>query len=91
MALFLSTMRDIYCRVRERGYDMNDHRTSTGFSKAISTGPRRETGVVKPDVARNADRMRARHAAITNNVKKWREYKDWAEKIRDAWEEEQSK
>jgi hypothetical protein len=88
MTLFLSTVRDIYCRVRERGHDMSDHRTPIEFSKAISTGPRRETGAVKPGVARNADRMRARHAAITNNFKKWREYKDWAEKTRDAWDEE---
>jgi hypothetical protein len=28
-----------------------------------------------------------RHAAITNNLNSWRNYRNWAEKIRGAWEE----
>ena len=28
-----------------------------------------------------------RHAAITDNLKNWRSYKEWAEKIRGTWQE----
>jgi hypothetical protein len=67
---------------------MSDRRTPTRFSKDISEG-RLETVAVKPaaTVARNADRIRGRHAAITNNFNKWRNYKDWVQKIRGAWDE----
>ena len=33
-------------------------------------------------------RARARHAAITKNLYTWSNYKNWAEKMRDNWEEE---
>jgi hypothetical protein len=36
----------------------------------------------------NANRTSARHAAITNNLNKYRNYKDWAENIRGSWDEE---
>jgi hypothetical protein len=67
---------------------MSDCKTTTRFSKHLSGG-RLEAAPVKPAAtgARNADRIRGRHAAITNNFNKWRIYKDWAEKIRDTWDE----
>jgi hypothetical protein len=33
-------------------------------------------------------RARARHAAITKNLYTWSNYKSWAEKMRDNWEDE---
>ena len=33
-------------------------------------------------------RARARHAAITKNLYTWSNYKSWADKMRDNWEEE---
>lgn len=33
-------------------------------------------------------RARARHAAITKNLYTWSNYKNWAEKMRDNWEDE---
>jgi hypothetical protein len=50
---------------------------------------RPETGAVKPaaPVPKNAERIHGRHAAITNNFNSWRNYKEWAEKIRGTWEE----
>jgi hypothetical protein len=33
-------------------------------------------------------RARARHAAITKNLYTWSNYKNWADKMRDNWEEE---
>jgi hypothetical protein len=33
-------------------------------------------------------RARARHAAITKNLYSWSNYKNWADKMRDNWEEE---
>ena len=32
-------------------------------------------------------RARARHAAITKNLYTWSSYKNWAEKMKDSWEE----
>jgi hypothetical protein len=33
-------------------------------------------------------RARARHAAITKNLYTWSNYKNWADKMRDNWEDE---
>ena len=33
-------------------------------------------------------RARARHAAITRNLYTWSSYKNWAERVRDSWEDE---
>lgn len=35
-------------------------------------------------------RARARHAAITKNLYTWSNYKNWADKMRDNWEDEES-
>jgi hypothetical protein len=62
--------------------DINS-KTPTRFAKVILSAPPPETGVSK-----NAWRIRARHAAITNNCDNWRSYKAWAEKMRGTWKEE---
>ena len=36
-------------------------------------------------------RARARHAAITKNLYTWSNYKSWAEKMKDNWDEEDAK
>ena len=36
-------------------------------------------------------RARARHAAITKNLYSWSNYKNWADKMRDNWEEDDPK
>jgi hypothetical protein len=33
-------------------------------------------------------RARARHAAITKNLYSWSNYKNWADKMRDNWEDD---
>jgi len=33
-------------------------------------------------------RARARHAAITKNLYTWSNYKNWADKMRDHWDED---
>lgn len=33
-------------------------------------------------------RARARHAAITKNLYTWSSYKNWAERVKDAWDAE---
>jgi hypothetical protein len=68
---------------------MSDSKTPTRFAKVLLPAARPETGVVKPaaTVPKNAERIRGRHAAITNNFNNWRSYKEWAEKIRGTWEE----
>jgi hypothetical protein len=60
---------------------MSDSKTPTRFAKAILSTARLNT-----DVPKNAERIRGRHAAITNNFNSWRSYKAWAEKIRGTWE-----
>jgi hypothetical protein len=61
---------------------MSDRKTPTRIAKMIRDASRLETGVPK-----NAERIRGRHATITNNFNNWRSYKAWAEKIRDSWEQ----
>jgi hypothetical protein len=36
-------------------------------------------------------RARARHAAITRNLYTWSNYKSWADRMRDSWEEDDSR
>jgi hypothetical protein len=60
---------------------MGDSKTPTRLAKTILRAP------LKTDVPKNAERIRGRHAAITNNFNNWRSYKAWAEKIRGTWEE----
>jgi hypothetical protein len=62
---------------------MSDGKTPTRFAKEILRAGRLEKGGTK-----EAERMRGRHAAITNNFNTWRSYKSRAEKIRATWEEE---
>ena len=67
---------------------MSDSKTPTRFAKVLLRAARLETGAVKAaaTVPKNAERIRGRHAAITNNFNNWRNYKAWAEKIRGTWE-----
>ncbi|MGH8211485.1 MAG: hypothetical protein ACRETD_01480 [Steroidobacteraceae bacterium] len=58
----------------------------------VPTGsaPPASTDVTDP-YANWLDRMqraRARHAAITKNLYTWSSYKNWADKMRDNWEDE---
>ena len=83
VALFLSR------RVRDRPvsrtlarHEMSDSKTPTRFAKVILRAGRLEN-----EAPKNAERIRGRHAAITNNFNTWRSYKSWSEKIRGTWEE----
>jgi hypothetical protein len=68
---------------------MSDSKIPTRFAKVLLPAARLKMGAVKPaaTVPKNAERIRGRHAAITNNFNNWRSYKEWAEKIRGTWEE----
>jgi len=35
-------------------------------------------------------RARTRHAAITKNLHTWSNYKNWAEQVKDAWQDEEA-
>lgn len=35
-------------------------------------------------------RARARHATITKNLQTWSNYKSWAERMKDSWEDDSS-
>jgi hypothetical protein len=42
-----------------------------------------------PDWADRMQRARARHAAITRNLNTWSSYKNWADRMRESWEDEE--
>ncbi len=54
--------------------------------------------VGKPSASKDSDayatwldrmqRARARHAAITKNLYTWSNYKNWADKMKDSWEDD---
>jgi len=60
--------------------EMSDSKTPTRFAKVLLR-------TAETSVPENAERIRGRHAAITNNFNNWRSYKAWTEKIRGTWEE----
>jgi len=68
---------------------MRDSKTPTRMAKVHRRAPRVETGAVKPAAAvpKNSDKTSGRHAAITKNLNTWRSYRDWAQRIRETWEE----
>jgi hypothetical protein len=68
---------------------MSDSKTPARFAKVLLRAAPVEAGAVKPAASepRNAERIRGRHAAITNNFNNWRNYKEWAEEIRGSWVE----
>jgi len=42
-----------------------------------------------PDWLERMQRARARHAAITRNLNTWSNYKSWADRMRETWEDEE--
>ena len=68
---------------------------------AAAAGAAREPAAAAPVAATGAtpyanwlDRMqrtRGRHAAITKNLYTWSNYKNWADKVRDNWDEQPAK
>jgi hypothetical protein len=42
-----------------------------------------------PDWLDRMQRARARHAAITRNLNTWSNYKSWADRMRESWDEEE--
>jgi hypothetical protein len=69
---------------------MRDRKTPNRLAKALLRPARLETDAIKPAAAiapKNAERIRGRHATITNQFNNWRSYREWAEKIRGTWKE----
>lgn len=42
-----------------------------------------------PDWLDRMQRARGRHAAITRNLNTWSNYKNWADRMRESWEDEE--
>jgi len=42
-----------------------------------------------PDWLDRVQRARGRHAAITRNLNTWSSYKNWADRMRESWEDEE--
>ena len=55
-----------------------------------SNGPvATDAGEPFPDWADRMQKARARHAAITRNLNTWSNYKNWADRMRESWEDEE--
>jgi len=67
------------------------HEPNTG--QPVPTGATPAPADAADPYANWLDRMqraRARHAAITRNLYTWSNYKNWADKMRDNWEEDEA-
>ncbi len=54
-----------------------------------STGPTASVPAEPyPDWLDRVQRARGRHAAITRNLNTWSNYKNWADRMRESWEDE---
>ncbi|MHB8815166.1 MAG: hypothetical protein ACYDAE_18090 [Steroidobacteraceae bacterium] len=42
-----------------------------------------------PEWLDRVQRARGRHAAITRNLNTWSSYKNWADRMRESWEDEE--
>jgi hypothetical protein len=42
-----------------------------------------------PDWMDRMQRTRGRHAAITRNLNTWSSYKNWADRMRESWDDEE--
>ena len=42
-----------------------------------------------PDWLDRMQRARGRHAAITRNLNTWSSYKNWADRMRESWEDDE--
>ena len=63
-----------------------------GRSDAAPTGKSSAPAKDSDAYATWLDRMqraRARHAAITKNLYTWSNYKNWADKMKDSWDDEE--
>jgi hypothetical protein len=84
VALFLSkSVRDRPVSLTLARREMSDSKTPIRFAKVIL----RSAARLGKGVPKNAERIRGRHAAITDNFNNWRSYNLWAEKIRGTWED----
>ncbi len=64
--------------------------SATGRHDAVPAG-KSSSGTDADPYANWLDRMqraRARHAAITKNLYTWSNYKSWADRVKDTWEDE---
>ena len=53
-----------------------------------STGPAADPAEPHPEWLDRMQRARARHAAITRNLNTWSSYKNWADRMRETFEDE---
>jgi hypothetical protein len=64
--------------------------SATGRHDAVPAG-KSSSGTDADPYANWLDRMqraRARHAAITKNLYTWSNYKSWADRVKDTWDDE---
>ena len=55
-----------------------------------SSGPAdTDPAVPFPDWIDRMQRARGRHAAITRNLNTWSSYKNWADRMRESWEDDE--
>jgi len=78
---------------RARGEANAARRETTPTGTSSPTTPTTPTTPADP-YSNWLDRMqraRTRHAAITKNLYTWSNYKNWADKVKDSWDDEEPK
>lgn len=66
-------------------------RSAPGKQKEpLSSGPAgADPAEPYPEWLDRVQRARGRHAAITRNLNTWSSYKNWADRMRESWEDEE--
>jgi hypothetical protein len=62
----------------------------TPYPRDGSAAPAADGAKGFPNWIDRMQRARARHSAITRNLNTWSNYKSWADRMRDAWDDEET-
>ncbi len=68
---------------------MSESKNPTRYTGIDRRAPRVDPAMVKAGVVvpHEVFKTGGRHAAITTNLYNWHSYKNWAEKVKDTWED----
>jgi hypothetical protein len=85
----LSTFRSFFMSPSDRGRGDVPGARQEPVTTGSTPAPAEATDPY-PNWLDRMQRARARHAAITKNLYTWSNYKNWADKMRDNWEDDES-
>jgi hypothetical protein len=71
--------------------DRRGNAPSKQKEQSAGAAPAEEPAEPFPDWMDRMQRARVRHAAITRNLNTWSSYKNWADRMRESWDDEEQK